>query len=155
MERDKSRDGFINRLELFALTNFKGFWRWFQRIPLLARWINRFLVNNTLYKVETRPYPFSLMTLDEHIPDTDRPKKIDTYTSWKSLRDQTYTGRHLPPKREFNQSENLPVAEDVATLFQQRDGQSIYSEKSTLLFPGLFLKMRLRVSRPYLQHRSA
>lgn len=135
MARDTSRDGFRNRLELFALTNFEGLWRLVQKIPWLTRWINKFLTNITVYKVETRPYPFSLMTLDEHVPDTDRPKKTDTYTSWDSLTDRIYTSRHLAPDPEFNQSAELPAPEDLAILFRKKDGKTIYSEKSTLLFP--------------------
>ena len=75
------------------------------------------------------------MTLDEHIPDTDIPKKTDTYTSWESLNDRTYTGRHLPPNPKFNSEGNLPKVEDLAVLFRKRDGKTIYSPKSTMLFP--------------------
>jgi prostaglandin-endoperoxide synthase 2 len=135
LARDTSRDGFINRLELFVLTNFAGLWRLVQLSPLLTRWLNRFLTNNTVYKVATRPYPFSLMTLDEHIPDTDRPKQPETYTSWDSLSDRTYIGRHLPPAPAFNQQATLPSPEDLSVLFRKREGRTIDSEKSTLLFP--------------------
>ncbi len=137
MERDTSRDGFFNKLELFFLTNFSWLWRLIRLNPWLTRWMNRFLSNLTIYKIATRPYPFSLMTLDENIPDTDpaRPKKTDTYTSWESLSDRTYSSRHLPPAPAFNQSGMLPAPEDLAVLFRKRDGQTIYSEKSTLLFP--------------------
>lgn len=137
MKRDTSRDGFFNHLELFFLTNFSWLWSLIQLSPLLTRWMNRFLSNLTIYKIATRPYPFSLMTLDENIPDTDpvRTKKTDTYTSWESLSDRTYSSRHLPPAPEFNQSGMLPAPEDLAVLFRKRDGQTIYSEKSTLLFP--------------------
>lgn len=106
-----------------------------QRSPRLARWLNRFLVNNTIYKVATRPYPFSLMTLDEHIPDTDIPKKTEAYSSWDSLSDRTYTGRHLPPAPAFTQSGALPSPEDLAGLFRKRESKTIYASKSTLLFP--------------------
>ncbi|PSN19519.1 heme peroxidase [filamentous cyanobacterium CCP5] len=135
MARDTSRDGFLNRLELFVLTHFRGLWWLIQQSPQLTRWVNRFLSNRTIYRVDTRPYPFSLMTLDEHIPDTDRPKKTDTYTSWESLIDRTYTGRHLPPDPEFNQRVDLPDPQEAAVLFRKRNGETIYSEKSTLLFP--------------------
>ncbi len=135
MARDTSRDGFKNRLELFVLTNFSGLWQLIQRSSRLTRWINRFLVNNTIYKVATRPYPFSLMTLDEHIPDTQIPKKTDSYSSWDSLSDRTYTGRHLPPDPAFNQGGTLPSPEDLAVLFRKRDDETLYSAKSSLLFP--------------------
>ena len=117
------------------LTNFAWLWRLVQRRPLLTRWVNRFLTNFTIYKVATRPYPFSLMTLDEHIPDTDRPKKPETYTSWDSLRDRTYTGRHLPPALAFSQQPTLPTPKDLSALFRKQNDETIYSKKSTLLFP--------------------
>ena len=135
LARDASRDGCQNRLELFVLTHFAGLWWLVQQSRCLTRWVNRFLTNLTIYKVATRPYPFSLMTLDEHIPDTDRPKKTDTYTSLESLTDRTYTGRHLPPDPDFNHSDALPTPAAAADLFRQRHGETIYSQKSTLLFP--------------------
>lgn len=148
--RNTSKDGFINRLELFLLTNFSLVWQLIQRCPVLTRWMNRFLTNLTVYKVATRPYPFSLMTLEEYVPGTfeydpntkelipdipERPKKTDIYTSWDSLNDRTYSSRHLPPVPELNQDPALPTPEDLSDLFRKQDGQTIYSEKSTLLFP--------------------
>ena len=118
--RNTSRDGFINRLELFLLTNFSVLWRLVQRCRILTRWVNRFLTNFTIYKVATRPYPFSTMTLDEYIPDTEdpkRPKKPETYTSWDSLNDRTYTNRHLPPAPTFNQDPALPAPQALSALF--------------------------------------
>jgi prostaglandin-endoperoxide synthase 2 len=118
-----------------VLTNFAGLWRLVQMNRWLSLWLNRFLTNLTVYKVATRPYPFSLMTLDDHIPDTDKPKKPETYTSWDSLSDRTYTGRHLPPDPQFNQQPTLPEPEALSVLFRKREGETIYSKKSTLLFP--------------------
>lgn len=102
---------------------------------MLQRQVNKALINGAIYKVPTRPYPFSLMTLDPQIPGTDLPKKTDTYTSLDSLVDRTYIGRHLPPDADFNRVENLPEIEKLAVLFQKKDGKTIESEKSTLLFP--------------------
>lgn len=153
--RDTSRDGLGNKLQTLFLTNFKWLWNFIQSNGLLRRKANKFLINNAIYKVPTRPYAFSMMTLERFIPGTDDdrfqlidgyiagkglPKKPDTYTSWESLVDRTYTGRHLPPDPVFNQAENLPKLEELAVLFEKKkDGQGnpiqIYSEKSTLLFP--------------------
>lgn len=133
--RDTSKDGFRNKLELFVLTNFKWLWNFIQSIEFLERPVNKFLINNAIYKIPTRPNPYSLMTLEEHIPGTNIPKNTDIYTSWESLTDQTYTGRHLPPDPDFNREGNLPNPESLAILFRKKDGQTIYSEKSTLLFP--------------------
>ena len=75
------------------------------------------------------------MTLDERIPDTDKPKKPETYTSWDSLSDRTYIGRHLPPDLQFNQQSALPTPKAASSLFRKQKGETIYSNKSTLLFP--------------------
>ena len=119
MARDTSKDGFKNKLETYTLTHFKAFWNIIQSNKSLERLANKFLINSAIYKVPTRPYPFSLMA---------------PYTSWDSLTDRTYTGRHLPANPKFNQAETLPKLEDLAVLFKKR-GETRYSEKSTLLFP--------------------
>lgn len=135
MARDTSRDGLNNKVFTYALSHFKPIWDLIQTNEFLKRKVNKFLINNVIYKIPTRPHPYSLMTLDPLIPGTDIPKKTDTYSSWDSLTDRTYIGRHLPPDPEFNREENLPKIEDLKVLFQKRDGKTIYSEKSTLLFP--------------------
>lgn len=153
--RDTSRDGFGNKLQTFALTHFQWFWALIQSNDFFKRQANKLLINNVVYKVPTRPYAFSMMTLEPFIPGTEDerfqsiegyipgkgiPKKTDTYTSWDSLIDRTYIGRHLPPDPVFNQAGNLPKLEDLAVLFEKRRDQNgksitIHSEKSSLLFP--------------------
>lgn len=149
-KRDTSRDGFSNKALNYSLTHFEGLWTLIQGITPLKRKVNQFLINSLCNKVPNRPYPYSLMTLDPHIPGTDIPKKIDTYTSWDSLTDRSYTGRHLPPDPDFNREGNLPAIEDLKVLFQKRDGKTRYSTKSTLLFPywvQWFTDSFLRISR--------
>ncbi|MEG4519992.1 MULTISPECIES: peroxidase family protein [unclassified Microcoleus] len=135
MTRDTSRDGLSNKALAYTLTHFKPIWNLVQSYKPLKRKLNKFFLNSIIYKLPTRPLPYSLMGLDPQIPGTDIPKKTDTYISWDSLTDKTYTGRHLPPDPEFNKEGNLPPLDKVKTLFQKRDGKTIYSDKSTLLFP--------------------
>ena len=135
MARDTSRDGWQNELQTYVLTHFPNIWHFVQRTPVLARLANKALIDNAILTIPTRPYAFSLMTLDPFVPDTQIPKKTDTYTSWESLTDRRYTGRHLPPDPEFNREGKLPKIEDLAVLFRKRNGKTISSEKSTLLFP--------------------
>jgi prostaglandin-endoperoxide synthase 2 len=118
--RDTSRDGFQNKLEQFVLTNFKGLWELLQGVDVVRRWLNKLIINYVVYKLPPRPHPFSTKSV---------------YTSWESLTDRTWTGRHLPADPEFNQESKLPPLQDLAVLFTKRDGKAIYSEKSTLLFP--------------------
>ncbi|MBW4476315.1 MAG: heme peroxidase [Tolypothrix brevis GSE-NOS-MK-07-07A] len=134
-KRDTSKDGFDNKLQTFVLTNFKPIWQFIQSNKSLKHKVNKTLINSLIYKIPTRPNPYSMMTLDEHIPGTEIPKKTDTYTSWESLNDRTYTGRHLPPDPKLNAEGNLPKVEDLAVLFRKIDGKTIYSPKSTMLFP--------------------
>ena len=118
--RDTSRDGFNNKLEQFLFTNFKGIWDLLQKSKTIKRWLNKILINYVVRKLPARPHPFS----------TRSP-----YTSWASLTDRSWTGRHLPPDPAFNAEGKLPKLEDLSILFQKRAGKTIYSDKSTLLFP--------------------
>jgi prostaglandin-endoperoxide synthase 2 len=138
--RDTSKDGFRNKLETFVTTHFKSLWRIAERIGPLQRWINKKLIDNAILKVPTRPYPFS---------------NWGPYTCWESLTNKTWSGRHLPPDPEFNKEGNLPKLDlspffqpnppadaykdfetnPLAELFHKKDGKTIESEKSTLLFP--------------------
>jgi prostaglandin-endoperoxide synthase 2 len=107
MANKSSRVNFLNDLKFYILTHFKPIWQFIQSQELLQRQVNKALINGTTCKVPTRPYPFSLMTLDPQIPGTNLPKKTDTYTSLNSLLDRTYIGQHLPPDADFNRVENL------------------------------------------------
>jgi prostaglandin-endoperoxide synthase 2 len=148
--RDTSKDGLSNKIQTFLLTNFPGIWEKVQNNSFLSKKVNQFLINSAIYKIPTRPYPYSLITLEPYIPETNDPrfqdiegyvegkglpKKTDTYSSWDSLIDRTYTGRHLPPDPAFNQPDKLPKLEELAVLFKKENGKTIDSEKSTLLFP--------------------
>ena len=135
MARDTSRDGFGNWLQTLVLTNFGPFWHTVQRIRPLARFVNKVLINSAIDTIPARPYAFSLMTLDPYVPDTTRPKATDAYTSWQSLTDRRYSGRHLPPDPAFNSPDKLPKLEDLAALFRKKNGATVLAEKSTLLFP--------------------
>lgn len=119
-KRDTSRDGFANKLEQFIFTNFKPLWSLLQSNDAIKRKLNKLLINYVVYRLPPRPHPFSTRS---------------SYTSWESLTDRGWTGRHLPPDPEFNKAGQLPPLEDLVNLFKKRDGKTIYSEKSTLLFP--------------------
>jgi prostaglandin-endoperoxide synthase 2 len=135
MARDTSRDGFRNKLETLVLTNLKPIWELIQSNNALKKKINKTLINNAIYKIPVRPYPFS----------TKSP-----YTSWESLTDRTYSGLHLPPtdwKPLTDKSyiginltsadkfeKNLPPVEDLGVLYN-KTGETKYSPKSTLIFP--------------------
>ena len=93
-------------------------WRFIQKREKLAKIANKMMINGAIKKISRRPYPFSTMA---------------DYTSWDSLTDRTWQGRHLPPDPDFNAK--LPDVSKVVDLFRKRDGKDIVSDKSTLLFP--------------------
>ncbi|HBE32823.1 MAG TPA: heme peroxidase, partial [Cyanobacteria bacterium UBA11368] len=117
-QRDKSRDGFKNRLESYALSHLKPMWDFIQSNEGLKKAVNKKLINNAIYKLPTRPFPFSTLS---------------PYTSWDSLTDHTYSALHLEPAEKL--PDNLPRAEDVGILFKKINGETKYSPKSTVLFP--------------------
>ncbi|HSH82113.1 MAG TPA: peroxidase family protein [Herpetosiphonaceae bacterium] len=114
--RNRRRDGLNNRVEYYVLTHFKGFWDFVQNNRFLRKKVNRALINRAIYKIPTRPYPFSTM---------------GSYTSWDSLTDRTYTGRHLPPVPPTG---DLPPVDEVVKLFERKPGREHISNKSTVLF---------------------
>ncbi len=116
LARDTRRDGLNNRIESYVLTNFKGVWDRVQQRRFLQKRANRTLINLAIYKIATRPYPFSTM---------------GAYTSWDSLTDRTWSGRHLPPAEP---AANLPPIDEVVRLFERKPGQERVSDKSTVLF---------------------
>lgn len=113
--RDESNDGWINRVELYVTTHFPLLWRLIQRTPPLSRQVNRTLINRAILTMPTRPNPLSTMS---------------PYTSWSSLTDRTFDGRHLPPALPDGKHPDL---ERTADLFNRR-GDTILCPKSTVLF---------------------
>ena len=122
MQRSKKHDGLMNRLGPFLLTNFQFAWRFVEAIDPLRRLVNRWLIRRAINKTKPRPHQFSL--------------KAD-YTSWESLTNREFTGRHLPPADDAFMQQ-LPAAERVLELFRRKPGieNTKFSSKSTLLFTG-------------------
>jgi len=116
--RSRARDGFWNKLQAFVLTHFGLVWRAIQRVNVLDRLINAKLINIAIYRTATRPYALSTMS---------------PYTSWDSLIDRTFSGRHLP--EATTDPGRLPPVADVVELFRRGSEGTILSDKSTLLFP--------------------
>jgi prostaglandin-endoperoxide synthase 2 len=116
--RDVSRDGWRNRIETYVLTHFGPIWRLIQRSAWLRRRVNRTLINLAVRKTKPRPHQFST---------------IGSYTSWDSLTDRTFSGRHLPAADDAYVA-SLPPVEEVVNLFRRPAAGERQSIKSTLLF---------------------
>ena len=75
-------DYFFSKVLSYFMTHFAFFWHIVNRIGPLARWMNRRLIDRAVRRSDGRPNPFSTLA---------------DYTSWESLTDKTWFGRHLPP----------------------------------------------------------
>jgi prostaglandin-endoperoxide synthase 2 len=115
-KRNTARDGWRNRLEFHVTTHFGPLWRLIQRVGPLRRRVNRILINRAISRIAPRPHPLSAM---------------QSYTSWESLTDRTYAGRHLPPAADPQPA--LPPEDEIADLFARGDEQRT-CEKSSVLF---------------------
>jgi prostaglandin-endoperoxide synthase 2 len=122
-KRSTRRDGFRNTLE-FALTT-RGRWLWtaVQSVGWLRTLVNRRLIAFAAGKMQPRPDPFSTRS---------------DYTSWDSLTDRSYDGRHLGPV--VREPASLPPVDRLAELFRRPsptlgdDDLCEKCEKSTVLF---------------------
>lgn len=113
--RDRSRDGLRNTLTFLILTSGGWFWRLIQSIPSLERLANWGIVNLAIKYAPFRPNPLSTAS---------------DYSSWASLTDRRFFGRHLPP---LDAPRPQPNQDKLAAIFARPEpGRA--SHKSTVLF---------------------
>lgn len=111
------------------------------RVPFLSRIVNRGVTNYVAKSIPARPRPFSLWSPVEMPCTPQDPDYICDFTSWPSLSQRRYSGRHLPPAAAYYTA-GLPLdtpymrKEDalgrVTALFERR-GQMM-TDRSSLLF---------------------
>lgn len=114
--RSIATDGASNRLRFLALTHGGPLWDAVQLLTPLQRRLNAALIDHAVREMPSRPEPLSTMA---------------PYTSWPSLTDRSYNGRHLPPSGL--DPERLPSAQECAELFR-RDEHMVPCPRSTVLF---------------------
>lgn len=114
--RSIATDGAANRLRFLALTHGGPLWDAVQAVGPVQRRLNAALIDHAVREMPSRPEPLSTMA---------------PYTSWPSLTDRTFNGRHLPPS-EIDPA-RLPPAEDCAELFR-RGTEMVPCRRSTVLF---------------------
>ncbi|MEV4546790.1 peroxidase family protein [Nonomuraea wenchangensis] len=120
MARSRARsiatDGLNNRLRFLALTNGRPLWDLVQTSRPLRSRVNASLIDHAIREMPPRPEPLSTMA---------------GYTSWASLTDRTYSGRHLPPVPAGEG--NRPTPEVAGGLFARGESM-IPCPRSTVLF---------------------
>ncbi|SDH01507.1 prostaglandin-endoperoxide synthase 2 [Sinosporangium album] len=110
-------DGAANRLRYLALIHGRPLWDAVQAVPPLRRRVNASLIDRAIREMPPRPEPLSTMA---------------DYTSWDSLIDRTFSGRHLPPVRLPD--DGRPTPERAAADLFTRGDTMILCPRSTVLF---------------------
>jgi len=90
---------------------------WLSKIPFLRTVISYLAVNYFAHATRPRPRPLTMW---------------GDYTSWQSLTDRSFTGRHLPPSDDAFR-ENQPDPDDLVDLFR-REGRQIDAKDTSVLF---------------------
>ncbi len=114
--RSIATDGANNRLRFLALTRGGPIWEALQCVAPIRQRLNAALIDHAVREMPARPEPLSTMA---------------PYTSWRSLTDRSYNGRHLPPSTL--DPERLPAPEEAAELFRRGTGMTP-CRRSTVLF---------------------
>lgn len=91
--------------------------RWIRRVPFVRRLTSCIVIEGYTRATNPRPRPFSLAA---------------DYTTWESLTDRSFSGRHLPVPRP-DLSPLLPPAERVLDLFK-RQGEGAPSQDTSVMF---------------------
>ena len=111
------------RIAFWVKDNFRGAWDWLISLEWVQRAISKAVFRR--FGGTTAPRPHQ-MTMAEN------------YTSWKSIVDLKFTGRHLPADEDF-EDRVRPDPEELANLFLRPDdgtggGKMVNDMRSTLLF---------------------
>lgn len=112
------KNGVSKGVRIYLTTHAPRVWAAVGRIPGLRSMVNRWIINSSIYTMRTRPAVLSTKS---------------EYTSWESLRDRTFSQRHLARRTDLIIDDRPPV-DEVTELFR-RDGEGDLSNRSTLLFP--------------------
>ena len=87
------------------------------RIPPIRRAISRLVINSYAYATPVRPLALSM---------------AGDFTTWHSLTDRTFNGRHLRPSTAPEYT--LPERGRVVALFQREEGKEIKSTDTSVFF---------------------
>lgn len=113
------KNGVKRGIRVLLTTHCPRLWLVLRRIPRVNSRVNRFLINSSIYTMQTRPPALSTKS---------------TYTSWDSLHDRAFSARHLKGAGDFA-PDAKPDRSCVAALFERPAGVQTESESSSLLFP--------------------
>lgn len=112
---------FFKKIFSYATTHFPAIWAIINRCELISKFFNRIAINQLVNVTEPRPYPHSLRS---------------DHTTWPSLTERNFTGRHLPVADQ-SYINNLPNIADVVRLFERPAGtDGAFCQRSNVLFPS-------------------
>lgn len=111
-----------------------------QALPFLRPIVSRLAIDYLATRSTPRPRPYSLWSPEPKPAPIDQPGPITDYTSWPSLTDRTFSGRHLPPA-DKSYIASLPTNDagdpqkndwgKITALFHR---QQMHKDRSSVLF---------------------
>ena len=110
--------GIQNQVENL-LRNSQPFVNLLQFNSTVRSYVNTQLINMAIAKAPSRPYPLSTLS---------------DYTSWDSLTDRIYSGRHLHPVSQAEVDKLPDIEKEVLPLFKRPKSGMRPCKKSTVLF---------------------
>jgi len=107
----------------------------------VQEFISKFAINKLANKTPPRPRPYSLWSEVPKPSGRANQGPVSDYTSWPSLTDRSFSGRHLPPCTQA-EVDQLPVESEfvnpdetgpITALFKRVEQRN--STKNTMTFP--------------------
>lgn len=99
--------------------------------PLLSKYVNRFVINRLAKLTNPRPRRFSLWHHEAVQPGSTVNGPVSDYTSWHSLTNKKFYGRHVAPSAN---TEGLPGLKDLIELFKLPVNSKPQTDRNSLLF---------------------
>jgi prostaglandin-endoperoxide synthase 2 len=99
--------------------------------PILGKHINRFVINRLATLTDPRPRRFSLWHHDTMQPTPATNGPVSDYTSWHSLTNKKFYGRHMAPCMNTQQ---LPDLKAIVELFKLPLAIKPKTDRNSLLF---------------------
>jgi prostaglandin-endoperoxide synthase 2 len=100
-------------------------------MPILGKFINRMIINGLSTLTTPRPRPFSLWHHEALPSNATNNGSVSDYTSWYSLTNKKFYGRHMPPMVE---DKKLPDIPQLLELFKRPKNSPMVPDRNSLLF---------------------
>lgn len=100
-------------------------------MPILGSFVNRMVINDLSTLTTPRPRAFTLWHHSAHDPNNKGNGPVSDYTSWYSLTNKKFYGRHIPA---VVTDKKLPDIAQLIELFKRPQNSPMIKDRNSLLF---------------------